>query len=90
MNNLKVLDFWAPWCGPCKMLSSVIDELIKVNPEVTFEKVNVDESTNSDLVYKYQLSSVPTLLILKEDKEVSRITGFKNKDYIQSIINDYK
>lgn len=56
-----LLDFWAAWCGPCSMLSPVVEELAEEHPEISFGKVNVDEAP--ELAQRYQISAIPTLLL---------------------------
>lgn len=85
---LQILDFHATWCGPCKMLSPVLDAIEKENTNINIKKLNVDE--NKELVTKYGVTSVPTVIFVKNDQEVSRFNGFQSKEKIQSLINQYK
>lgn len=85
---LQILDFHATWCGPCKMLSPVLDAIEKENTNINIKKLNVDE--NKELVTKYGVTSVPTVIFVKNDQEVSRFNGFQPKEKIQSLINQYK
>ena len=88
-KNITVLDFWAPWCGPCRLLSPTIDALSEENKDknVTIAKVNVDE--NSALAVKYGVRGIPTILFLKDGVEVpnSKIVGIKSKDDFQKAID---
>ena len=79
-NNLCLVDFYADWCGPCKMLAPILEEIDFI--EVL--KVNVDE--HSDLAAKYGIMSIPTLLFFKDGKEIKKEIGFRNKDEIKSIV----
>lgn len=85
---LQILDFHATWCGPCKMLSPVLNAIEKENTNINIKKLNVDE--NKELVTKYGVTSVPTVIFVKNDQEVSRFNGFQPKEKIQSLINQYK
>lgn len=78
MNKIKVVDFYADWCGPCKMMAPAIDQLAKELPNVTFEKVNVDAVESSAKAMGIQ--SIPTLIIFKDGVEVKRMVGFTTKE----------
>ena len=69
-----LVDFWAEWCGPCKMLSPVIEGLAEKMEQVNFYKLNVDAS--SDIAGRYGVQAIPNLIIFKDGKAVDQITGF--------------
>lgn len=87
-NEIVLLDFYANWCGPCKMLSPVLDELAKDNEDkIVIGKVNVDE--NLDLASTYGIRGIPSIVFFKNGKEVERLVGLKNKKDLQEIIDGY-
>ena len=79
-----LLDFWASWCGPCRMLSPIVDEIAGEVSGITVGKVNVDEQ--KDLAAQFRILSIPTLLIFKDGKVVNRIVGVQPKDQILSML----
>jgi len=85
-SSLPVLvDFWAPWCGPCKMAGPVIDELAEsYSGKVNVVKLNVDES--QEVASKYGVMSIPTTIIFKEGKEFGRQIGFSGKEAFEELI----
>jgi len=81
-----LVDFWASWCGPCKMMAPVIEELAnEFAGKAKICKLNVDE--HSDLASQYRVMSIPTIIIFKNGSEVSRDVGVKQKDYFTNKIN---
>jgi thioredoxin 1 len=73
----EVIDFWATWCGPCKLMNPILDEVEKEYPDLTITRVDID--SDEDMVKQYNIQSVPTYVILKDGKEVDRIIGAKPK-----------
>jgi thioredoxin 1 len=82
-----LVDFWAPWCGPCQMLSPVIDEIgDELKDQVKIVKVNVDEEPN--ISAQYNVNSIPTVLIFNNGQLRDTIVGFRQKgDYLKSLQN---
>ena len=72
-----LLDFWASWCGPCRMVSPVVDEIAAERDDLLVGKVNVDEEP--ELASAFNISSIPTLVVLKDGKVVNRATGARPK-----------
>ncbi|MCH8329880.1 MAG: thioredoxin [Bacteroidetes bacterium] len=84
-NVPVVVDFWAEWCGPCRVISPIIEELSKeYNGKVQFAKVNVDESP--DLAGRFGVQGIPTLIIFKDAKEVGRLVGAAPKSRLAQEI----
>lgn len=79
-----LIDFYADWCGPCKMLSPIIDEIAEENSDIKVVKVNVDDS--QDLAMKYQVMSIPTLVVIKNGEEVNRSVGLIDKAQVVNLI----
>ena len=78
-----LLDFWATWCGPCLMLSPVIEEIAKDHPEIKVGKVNVDEEP--DLASAYGVMSIPSLFMIENGEVVGSYVGLTTKDKIEKI-----
>lgn len=86
-DKLVIIDFFATWCGPCKMLSPIISEIAnEYSNSVKVCKVNIDE--NQDLAIKYNIMSVPTLIFLKNGESIKSSIGFCPKSKLENIINN--
>jgi len=78
-----VVDFWAPWCGPCRMVAPVLEEISqKMNGNIKFVKLNTDE--NQKTAMDYQIMAIPSLLIFKDGQEVDRIVGFVPQEQLEA------
>lgn len=88
-NQSVVLDFWAPWCGPCKTSMPLLEKAFQTYTNVVFCKVNVDN--NKDIADKYQITSIPTLLYIKNGKQIRSQIGIPSqveiKENIKAITN---
>jgi len=86
MNSEKtvLLDFYAEWCGPCRMVSPIVDEIANENPEYLVGKVNVDDE--SDLAASFGVSSIPMLVVIKNGKVVNQAVGARPKEQILSML----
>ena len=83
-KEVLLVDFWAPWCGPCKMVAPTLNEIAETEKDITIGKVNVDN--NQDLAKKYKVRNIPTMVIFKNGVEVGRIVGVKTKKAILSQV----
>jgi thioredoxin 1 len=77
-KGATIVDFWAPWCGPCRMMAPIFEEVSKEFPKVTFAKINVDDA--NDIAASNDVMSIPTLILYKDGKEVTRLTGALPKE----------
>ena len=85
-NNLTVVDFWAPWCAPCKMIAPIIEELsTEYSGKIKFGKLNVDD--NQRTAMKYNIRGIPTLLVFKNGDLVDQIVGVKSKDELKKTFD---
>ena len=83
-GGTALVDFYADWCGPCKMIAPIVEEIAAENPDITVGKVNVDES--SDLAAKFGVMSIPTLIVFKNGQEYSKVVGFNSKGAILDLL----
>ena len=87
-EGLVLVDFYADWCGPCKMLSPILEEINDEDENVKIIKVNIDDSRF--LAKYYQIQSIPTLILLKDGQFLNRMTGFRPKKMIEELIEKGK
>ena len=79
-----LIDFWATWCGPCQMLSPVVDAFADENPDISVCKVNVDEQP--ELAMAFGIESIPTLIVMKGGKAVNKSLGVISKEKIAELV----
>lgn len=84
-NKIVIVDFYAPWCGPCRNLSPLLDKLELNNPDVKFVKVNIDEVQN--LALQYNVDKLPTILLIKNKEVFDRKVGIQTEVVYQSAID---
>ena len=82
--NITLVDFYADWCGPCKMRAPIIQEIANERTDITVGKVNVDN--DAEIAIKYGVSSIPTLIVFKDGKETDRVVGFRQKGDILAML----
>lgn len=83
-DKMVLIDFYAEWCGPCKMLAPTIEELAKENENIKIAKINVDDE--KDLALEYQIMSIPTVVAIKNGQEIDRSIGLVSKSKLENMI----
>ena len=84
-SDKKVLvDFWAPWCGPCRMVSPIVDEIAEENATIKVAKINIDEQPQ--LASQYGVMSIPTLLVFENGDVIEKAVGARNKSFILQML----
>jgi len=84
-SDKKVLvDFWAPWCGPCRMVSPIVDEIAQENSAIKVAKVNIDEQPQ--LASQYGVMSIPTLMVFENGEVADKAVGARNKTFILQML----
>ncbi|MBD3920734.1 thioredoxin [Paenibacillus sp. PR3] len=86
-NGVSLVDFWAPWCGPCKMQLPIVEELAtELEGQATIGKINVDEQP--ELASQFGVMSIPTLILFKDGQPVDKLVGLQSKDSLKTRISN--
>lgn len=87
-SGVVLVDFWAPWCGPCKMIAPVLEELdAEIGDKVKIVKIDVDE--NQETAGKFGVMSIPTLLVFKNGEAVDKVVGFQPKEALAELLSKH-
>lgn len=86
-SNLVLVDFFSKWCGPCKLMMPIIDELIEEYKGKNIIIGSLDVNENSEIAEKYNIMSIPTLILFKNGKILNQIVGYKDKEFLKELIN---
>jgi thioredoxin 1 len=89
-GGIVIVDFWAEWCGPCRMLGPVLHEIAEANEGVVVAKINVDAEENGELSMEYGVRSIPQVTLFKDGGKVDQFVGALPPEQVQAYIDKYK
>ena len=87
-EGITVLDFWAPWCGPCRVVGPIIDELASKNEDIQVGKVNIDENGNTAAAYG--IRSIPTIIFFKDGEKVHQVSGAQPLASLENVVKEIR
>jgi thioredoxin 1 len=87
-EGITVLDFWAPWCGPCRVVGPIIDELASKNEDIQVGKVNIDENGNTAAAYG--IRSIPTIIFFKDGEKVHQVSGAQPLASLEKVVKEIR
>ena len=82
-QGIMLLDFWATWCGPCSMIAPIVDQ-VSEEENIKVGKINIDEERN--LAYQFEIEAIPTIILMKDGKEINRQVGFMDKNELKAFL----
>ncbi|MDU9693606.1 thioredoxin [Priestia aryabhattai] len=87
-EGVVLVDFWAPWCGPCKMIAPILDQLNQdLNGKAQIKKLNIDEY--GEIAQQYEIMSIPTMLVFKDGKPVDKALGYQPKENLANLLEKH-
>jgi thioredoxin len=89
MSNLTVVDIWAEWCGPCKKFAPIFEALKEKHPEITWYKVDADDPASAEIIQRFNVRGIPTILIIRDDDLIFSHAGILSEAQVENLISTY-